>query len=390
MDRRALLRNMGRFAVVAGVGAAGTTAGTTVGRGSAEGLRQRHERSATIVGTPQMTVLTDLPSAAPGNIYYTSQGLIVADRHGTTTQHRPATYMNADFRMQNYQGNKVLTWWEVVPDQRIGGRANVSDMSFDIKHSVDEVSPGWRPDLHEFLISPWNTGLHCVYQPIPYDLRPVGGEQDGVLYDSLVVEVDLASQQVLRSWRASDHIPITDSYWSPEPNELNDFGFDYFHINSIFPVDRDHMLISARHTCAVYKINLRTGRVVWQMGGKRSDFGIDRDVSFTWQHDAQMVSPHTMRLFDNASNGETVDRPSSRVIWLHVDERKGRVSLKREVVHPEGISSFAAGNCHGLPNGNTFVGWGIEPRMSEFDPAGNLVFDAKLPAFSYRSYRIAG
>jgi hypothetical protein len=39
-----------------------------------------------------------------------------------------------------------------------------------------------------------------------------------------------------------------------------------------------------------------------------------------------------------------------------------------------------------LGNGNVFVGWGEVPRVSEFDHAGRIVFDAMLGE-TYQSYR---
>ena len=39
-----------------------------------------------------------------------------------------------------------------------------------------------------------------------------------------------------------------------------------------------------------------------------------------------------------------------------------------------------------LPGGDVFVGWGSEPYFSEFNPTGQLLFDAHLHG-SYQSYR---
>lgn len=44
------------------------------------------------------------------------------------------------------------------------------------------------------------------------------------------------------------------------------------------------------------------------------------------------------------------------------------------------------GNAQALPNGNTLVSWGMTPRISEFTPSGELVYDAVLPFDSYRAY----
>jgi hypothetical protein len=57
--------------------------------------------------------------------------------------------------------------------------------------------------------------------------------------------------------------------------------------------------------------------------------------------------------------------------------------------HPDGLSAGSQGNAQALDNGNTFVGWGQTGRFSEFDPSGNLLFDAGVPAGydTYRAYR---
>jgi hypothetical protein len=53
------------------------------------------------------------------------------------------------------------------------------------------------------------------------------------------------------------------------------------------------------------------------------------------------------------------------------------------------ILSGSQGNDQVLPNGDSFVGWGEEPFLTEFDPAGQIVFDAHFPSpgQSYRAYR---
>jgi hypothetical protein len=42
-----------------------------------------------------------------------------------------------------------------------------------------------------------------------------------------------------------------------------------------------------------------------------------------------------------------------------------------------------------LPNGHVVVGWGNEPYVTEFDPDGTILFDAKLPrgGQNYRAFR---
>jgi hypothetical protein len=57
-----------------------------------------------------------------------------------------------------------------------------------------------------------------------------------------------------------------------------------------------------------------------------------------------------------------------------------------EFIHPDLIYGKATGSIQRLPNGNTFINWGnlfdqtLGPRLSEFDPSGQLIFDLEYPA----------
>ena len=67
-----------------------------------------------------------------------------------------------------------------------------------------------------------------------------------------------------------------------------------------------------------------------------------------------------------------------------------RLSLLHAYTHrPERVLSHFLGNTQLLGNGNVFVGWGGSPYMTEFDHAGGITFDARLPRAgeSYRAFR---
>ena len=63
--------------------------------------------------------------------------------------------------------------------------------------------------------------------------------------------------------------------------------------------------------------------------------------------------------------------------------------MQAQYVHPQPLSSGSQGNAQALSNGNLFVGWGAQPYFSEFNAAGQLVYDAHWHGSyqSYRSYR---
>ena len=108
-----------------------------------------------------------------------------------------------------------------------------------------------------------------IYYEVPADLTSIGGPVDGRLVTGFVQEVDVATGEVVFEWRSREHVPLSESTVT---NLTAAGNVDYFHLNSI-AVDRDgHLLLSARHTSCVYKINRRTGKVIWRLGGKDSDF----------------------------------------------------------------------------------------------------------------------
>ncbi|HEY7965887.1 MAG TPA: arylsulfotransferase family protein, partial [Solirubrobacteraceae bacterium] len=140
---------------------------------------------------------------------------------------------------------------------------------------------------------------------------------------------------------------------------------------------------SSRNTHTIYKIDRRSGAIIWRLGGKHSDFAIDPAAAFAWQHDARRQGDGSITLFDNGER-------TSRAISLAVDESARRVALRRAFTRPTSVHSTSQGNVQVLPNGNVLVGWGAQPYVSEFSRDGELIFDAQLGSsyVSYRAYRV--
>jgi Arylsulfotransferase (ASST) len=241
---------------------------------------------------------------------------------------------------------------------------------------------GLTTDGHEFLLTPQNTALITSYHDVPYDLSPLGGPKDGQVTEGVVQEVDVATGRVLFEWHSLDHVPLADSYLPV------DSPYDYFHINAVNLDEDGNLLISARHTWTVYKVDRHTGTVFWRLGGKNSTFALDAAATFAWQHDAEAAGNGLVRIFDNESGGAEARMPHSRVLWLHLDLGARRATLARVLEHPNGYSASAQGNAQALPNGDTFVGWGTAARVSEFDAENALLFDASpWRDITYRAYR---
>jgi len=334
---------------------------------------------------PAMTVARRPGAVSPGLLLLApynapadaQAGAVIFTNSGDPIWEQPlAGLVTTDFRVQTYLGAPALTWWQgkIVLGHGVGSYV-IADSSYTPLAHIN-AGNGMSGDLHEFLLTDRGTALLTTYLVTHADLRAVGGSATGSIQDAIFQEIDVASGRVLLEWHSLDHIPITESYWGLSSD------WDYVHLNSI-GVDADgNLLVSSRNTHTIYKIDRINGQIIWRLGGKRSDFAIDPEAVFAWQHDARRQPDGSISLFDN---GERV----SRALLLNVDETRRRVTLRRAYTHPQQLFADSQGNVQTLSNGNVLVGWGAQPYVSEFTPDGTLIFDAKLgPGYvSYRAYR---
>ena len=337
---------------------------------------------------PGLAVGARRDGTAPGLIFIgpfgpsgTQAGAVIADESGQQVWEHPVAGLEIyNFRVQVYRGQQVLTWWEGKLDGGHGvGSYVIANQSYE---PIAHVQPGngLQADLHEFLLTAEGTALVTTYVTVTADLRSVGGSSNGAIEDAIFQEVDLASGRVLLQWHSLDHIPISESYWPVTRN----WSWDYVHVNSI-DVDTDgQLLVSSRNTHTVYKVDRRSGDIIWRLGGKHSDFAMGYGASFAWQHDARRQHDGTLTIFDN--EGAPHAGPQSRAIVLAIDEQHRTARLRRQFLHPLALQASSLGNVQVLPNGNVFVGWGAEPFVSEFAPSGELLFDARFGS-GYGGYR---
>jgi hypothetical protein len=290
-----------------------------------------------------------------------------------------------DFKVQSYRGEPVLTWWE----GRIVGRHGVGEyMIFDgsyRKIARVRAGNGYQGDLHEFLITPQDTALLTVYVPMRTDLSSVGGPQDGAVWDGIAQEVDIETGKVLFEWHSLEHVSVEESYGNPPADPA--YIYDYFHINSI-DVDLDNnLLISSRNTWTVYKLDRKSGEILWRLGGKRSDFEMRPGTQTAFQHDARRHEDGTITIFDNGAGPVVHDQSRGIVVELDMDEMSAK--LVREYTSPQKRLSTSQGNMQILPNANVFIGWGSAPFFSEYNHDGEPLFDASFlgKAQSYRAFR---
>jgi hypothetical protein len=340
---------------------------------------------------PAVTVLQPARGAAPGLIFVApssgpgQRGAMIFDDTGELVWFHPVANKAAtDFKVGLFRGKPVLTWWE---GKAVHGLADgewvVLDASYRELFRL-RAARGLHGDLHEFVITPQDTALVTINETRTRDLTSVGGSRHGQVVGGIVQELALPSGRLLWEWRSLDHVAVDETEIKARPGPR----FDYFHINSIDVTPDNELLISARNTWAAYKVSRRTGRVLWRLGGKRSDFRFGTGARFEWQHDVREYAGGLVSVFDNAA--APAEEPQSRALLLALDTKRMHVSLEHAYTHrPERVLSHFLGNTQLLANGDVFVGWGGAPYVTEFDRNGAIVFDARLPhgGQSYRAFR---
>jgi hypothetical protein len=395
--RRELLKRAGGAAGLLGLGGGAIAAEQLlgphagVGSGVAAAPRSWRFRSRPGLRPVAVTVTTgSLPGyvfLGPGNLGAIQGGPMIVEEDGEPVwfRHLRSPTWESNFAATSYRGRPVLSWWEGEVQAPLGygrGEGVIVDAAYDELARV-RAADGRDADVHEFRLTPQGTALlTCFPQVVETDLSAVGGPRRGRVLESVFQEIDPSTGSLLLEWRSLDHIPITESHRPPE--DL----YDYLHINSIDVLPDGNLLVSARHAWTLYKLDRRSGAVIWRLGGKRSDFKLGHRARFTWQHDARYQADGSITLFDNGSDGRQYTASESRGVVLAVDERARTARLAAEYRHPSSLMSVSMGSVQILPGGNVLVGWGSQPYASEFTAGGRLLADARMPKKeqSYRSF----
>jgi hypothetical protein len=363
---------------------------------SPTGLQHFHSRPD--LQAPTLRVRTPArDGAAPGDIflaaYATSNGPggpLIFNGAGQLVWFKslPAKISAANLQVQRYRGDSVLTWWQghVLPQGFGEGDEIIESRDYE-QLAVVHAANGLHADLHDFQITPQNTGLLTAFDPLHCDLSSVGGPRGGAITDGVYQEIDLATGLVRREWHALDHVAIADAYPKAHAGKARTgFPFDFFHINTVGRSD-GIVTVSARNTWTIYRIDARTGKVLTQIGGKRSTVKLGAGTTTAWQHDARTLPDGDISVFDNGA--EPKIHPQSRGLIERLDASTNTVSLRAQYTHSPPISAGTQGNVQTLPGGNVMIGWGADPHVSEYTAAGRLEFDASLsaPVQSYRAFR---
>jgi hypothetical protein len=365
------------------------------------------------------TVLTNLPGTAPGDIFLTANGAspgsqvgqtgpVILDRAGNPIWALPASprLQYLDFQEQTLFGQPVLTWWQgrfALPPSNLPTSTALPGSRFVIYN--DQYRPiasvagrnGFTADVHDLTITPQGNAVFIATRVQRADLTPYGGPKNGEFIDPEIQEINLRTGQLVFAWNMAAHVPLSASY-TPAPTTAAQV-WDAYHVNSVdVSPDGSQILVSARSTSTIYDISAGTGQVLWQLGGKQSNFQVPPDLVtgpdnsiFQYQHDARFV-PNGISLFDDSTFGYS----AARGMILNVNTSNSTATPVALYYHDPAITATSQGNMQVLPNGNVLIGWGADMQVpgvvnsyySEYAPDGTLLYDAVLPGadVSYRAF----
>ena len=258
-------------------------------------------------------------------------------------------------------------------------------------------SVGIHSNPHELQVFPDGSSMYAIYPPRDHvDLSRFGGPKDATVLDGEVQELD-PEGNVVWSWSTANHVALSETrHWYPKlfkdkPVELVDGrgAYDLAHLNSIERVSPSRVVISLRHTDAVYEVDRTTGAVVWKLGGTRTARSLKilddpyGKANFGGQHDARVPGPNRVTMFDN---GSLRDRPP-RAVEYRIDRTKRTARLVNAVELGRIERSTCCGGARRLPGGHWAVSWGNNAYAGELTARGRHVLTLRFSGGGH-SYRI--
>lgn len=260
--------------------------------------------------------------------------------------------------------------------------------SYEIRNLEGELerrlrTVGTKTDLHDLQEFANGNYLLMSYKPRDgVDLTAYGGTADETVKDAELQEVT-PDGKVVWSWNSKDHIALAETgrWWEMGIGPPGRPGWDIVHINSAEIYD-DSMLISMRHTDAIYSIDRATGEVEWKLGGTETPESLTvlgdshGDYPFGGQHDGRLhgKDDSVLTAFDNAHE---LDR-DPRGARYRIDEDADTARLIDSLGDPTVSDSRCCGSHRRTNDGGAVVTWGWTAQATGFKPDGSVRYRLEM------------
>lgn len=257
-----------------------------------------------------------------------------------------------------------------------------------VVRAKDEIIDG-----HEFRELDNGNVLIDTYAPgTKVNLRRFGGPRSA---SAVFAEIQEVRPDGLVAWRWNSRGKIglaeTGRWWrnvlsNVKVSARGVHTFDPVHVNSIEPRGSDEIVVSMRHTDAIYGIERSSGEIAWKLGGTETADSLrivgDPAVKlFGGQHDARIDENGDVSVYDNGK-----DRPRRpRVVSYRLDLNRGTATYLGQLNDSQITASHCCGSARPLSSGGWLVSWGDNPLVTGFDGRGRTAFRLELPASTFRA-----
>ncbi len=209
--------------------------------------------------------------------------------------------------------------------------------------------------------------------------------------------------EVVWTLDTSDFVSTDD--WCPYEDKEGDRA-DVTHSNSIIYDDREDVIyINMRNTNTFYKIDHKTGNLIWALG-EHGNFtlydinGKEKDILFYHGHALEMIGHNSFIYFDNDEHNQTdYQNRRSRILEIEIDEDTMTAYTTWEWIAPLEYFSAWWGDADRLPNSNRLGCFGtidhpqtdIGARLVEINGTGDIVWELnynRTGDYSYGIYQV--
>jgi len=193
-----------------------------------------------------------------------------------------------------------------------------------------------------------------------------------------------AAGALLFEWSPFDHIEVDLAVL--EPADQSGSAVNWTHGNSLDIDDDGNVLVSYRNLDEILKIDLRTGQLLWRLGGARNQFALGNGPArpFRRQHSIRSTGRGEFHLLDNLG-----EPGASRFERYQYDEVQRVARLVSAHTSSSGAIALTGGTVQHVFGNRTLVSFGSGGNVEEVNEAGQVVWRMNgNPGYVFRAQRI--
>jgi hypothetical protein len=227
--------------------------------------------------------------------------------------------------------------------------------------------------------------IYFIYRdPIQHSMRGLNGGRIDTLWGDGVAEINKKGK-VINKWSAWEGWDIKGDPKLPK------FAYDRFHLNSLYLDSHGNYIVSSPIENQIWKINKKTGKVMWKLG-KNGSFEMSPRDFFAFQHNAHINRRGNLMIFDNGDTtplNSTKPHERTHIISFKLDTASWKAKEIADVYLPKNEYTSRMGSANLLSNGNFLWTSAKKATVGIIDRAGNILWELHLPFIPYKTAYIS-